>query len=62
MVSLGGKVERVIGLPDGDLTEFERELVRSIEGRYEANGKKTDWLSDKQIAIIDRLFNKHFSG
>lgn len=59
MLSLNAMVERVCALADDDLTLWERDFVDSIEEKTDC-GADTSRLSEKQIAVIERIFNKHF--
>lgn len=53
------KVEKLSGLKDDDLTEWEANFVRSLAERVESN--PTYAVSEKQALVIDRIYNKHFA-
>jgi hypothetical protein len=61
MVSLNNMVKRISGLTSKDLTEWEEGFVESILERTD-NGTDTSMLSEKQILVVERIFNKHFAG
>jgi hypothetical protein len=61
-VSVGTMIERVAGMADtDDLNDWENEFVNSINSRYKAAGKKTEWASEKQLEVLERIYNKHFA-
>jgi hypothetical protein len=62
VVSLQGQIERVCGLPDKDLTEWERGFLAGLQEKVQGRGGSTSWMSEKQVAIIERIYNKHFAG
>lgn len=62
MISIGGMIQRISGLQEsGELTAWECEFVASVLDRT-ANGKRTTNLSERQVEIVERIFNKHFAG
>jgi hypothetical protein len=60
--SLNLMVKRCIGLLDTtDVSDWENEFLKSIIQRSKY-GEDTTKLSTKQVEVIERLFNKHFSA
>jgi hypothetical protein len=59
MISLGTMIARVCGLADKDVTPWEREFIASISERTH-DGKVTTSVTDKQVAIIERIHKQHF--
>ena len=51
------QIEGMLGTPD--LTEWEQRFIESICARSWKNS--TQNLSEKQLAIIDRIWEKHFA-
>lgn len=61
MKSLMQQIAQIEGLTDTtDLTEWENTFVKDIVEKV-SERKTTTWLTEKQLAIIDRIFNKHFA-
>ena len=60
-VSLGAKVKQIAGLlGTKDLNDWEQNFVRAVYARTH-EGASTLTLTDKQIEIIDRIWDKHFA-
>ena len=68
-VSVGTMIEQIDGLrgstdmlrKEPDLTEWEEGFVTSVVAKYKATGKDSTTLSDKQVAIVERIWRKHFA-
>jgi hypothetical protein len=59
-VSIGTMIKKLSGLQGTkDITEWEDEFIESIVEQSE-EGKKTSHLSEKQVAVIERIHAKHF--
>lgn len=62
MTTLNTQVKRVAGLLDTkDLNDFEQNFVASIN-RQTNEGNNTSSLTEKQIDVLERIFNRHFSA
>ena len=62
MASLNTMVKRVAGLVGTkDVNEWEDTFIRSILDKT-SNGNDTRPLTEKQIDVLERIFNKHFEG
>jgi hypothetical protein len=62
MASLNIQVQRVSGLLDTkDLSDWEGKFVASIV-KQTNDGKNTTSLTEKQIDVLERIHNKHFTG
>lgn len=62
MASLNTMVQRVAGLADTkDVNDFENKFIASVVEKTQ-NGKNTTSLTEKQIEVLERLFDKHFSA
>lgn len=62
MISLATKLEQLDGLRDtNDLTDWETGFVTNILETYLLKGKKTSWMSEKQVATLERIYEKHFA-
>lgn len=62
MASITTMVKRLTGLQGtGDLTEWEERFVASVL-RQTANGDNTTSLTERQLEVVERIFNKHFAG
>lgn len=62
MTTINNQVKRICGLLDTkDLNDFEQNFVQSIADKTN-EGEKTTMLTEKQIAVIERIFNKHFAA
>lgn len=58
MVSIGTKIEQLTGmLGSKDLNNWEQGFVQNVSTRYAA----TRSLTDTQIEIVDRIWEKHFA-
>lgn len=59
MKSIDAMIEQLDGmLGTDDLTEWEQQFVADICARSWRNS--TMHLSDKQVAVIERIYRKHF--
>lgn len=62
MPSLNTQVKRVAGLAGTtDVSEWESDFIESI-CRQTKNGDNTTSLTEKQIEVLERIFNKHFAS
>lgn len=62
MQSLGAKIEKLQGLcGTRDLTPWEEGFVHDI-WLASWKGKQTSCLSEKQVAVVERIYGKHFGG
>lgn len=60
-VSLGTKIEQINGLSGtSDVNDWESGFIVNIY-TVSARGTKTAALSEKQIEIIDRIWERHFA-
>ena len=59
-VSIGTMVKQISGLAPADLSDWELKFVRSIE-RVTDQGRNTQPLSERQIAIVERIWEQHFA-
>lgn len=60
--SIGTKVKQIAGLVGTkDLTRWEADFVIDIL-RWTERGNNTTVLSEKQIEVVLRIYNKHFAG
>ncbi|WP_290889408.1 hypothetical protein [Arenimonas sp.] len=61
MVSVGTKIKQLQGLTEKDLTAWEANFVHDI-GLATQQGEHTATLTDKRLAVIERIWSKHFAG
>lgn len=62
MASLNTMVKRVAGLVDTkDVNEWENTFIKSVLSKTR-NGDDTSLLSEKQVDVLERIFDKHFEG
>ena len=62
MASLNTMVKRIAGLQGTrDVKEWEDDFITSVVEQTD-EGDNTSSLSERQIACVERIFNKHFSG
>lgn len=55
-------LEQLDGLRDtSDLTTWEQEFVESVLQRYLLARKDSTVLTPKQVDVINKIWNKHFS-
>lgn len=59
MKSIGAMIQQIDGLHDEDFTTWELNFFDSVLVRS-SHGKNTTKLSEKQVEVIERLYNKHF--
>lgn len=61
LVSLQTKIQQIHGLADTkDASEWETNFIKSVWA-WSYEGKFTTGISDKQIAVIERIWEKHFA-
>jgi hypothetical protein len=61
MVSIGTKIKQLYGLcGTRDLNAFENSFVSDLYTQTQW-ATKTEWVTEKQIAVIDRLYERHFA-
>ena len=61
LVSLGTKVKQIHGLRGTkDVSEWEDKFIESVYA-WSAQGECTTGLTEKQIAVIDRIWEQHFA-
>lgn len=61
LVSIGTKIKQVTGLVGTkDVSPWEDRFLQSI-GRTTGDGEHTLALTEKQIEVIDRIWEKHFA-
>ncbi len=61
MKSLGQMIQQIAGLVGTkDVNDWESRFIKSVVA-WSENGKTTKVLSEKQIAIIERIYRKHFA-
>lgn len=62
MTTLNTMVKAVAGLAGTtDVTDWESDFIESIDERTDG-GKNTTSLTEKQITVLERIYNKHFVG
>ena len=62
MKSIGQMLELCDGLRDTkDISPWENTFLTDMIERYLIARKSTSAFSDKQVEIIDRIYNKHFA-
>lgn len=60
-VSIGTMTKQIIAMHDtGDLTDWENEFVGGLSDRTQ-DGKDTTRLSEKQVGIVERIWQRHFA-
>jgi hypothetical protein len=59
MKSIGMMVRQLCGLAESDVTAWESNFILSIDLRTN-NGRKTSELSEKQIEVVEKLYQRHF--
>lgn len=61
MTSIANMIKLIAGLQGTkDVTEWESEFIGSVVEKTD-NGKSTTELSGKQVEVVQRIYNKHFS-
>lgn len=61
MKSVGQMIKQIAGLEGTkDVTEWEDGFIHGVVV-WSDNGEKTSHLSDKQVAVIERIYRKHFA-
>lgn len=62
MASLNTMVKRVGGMVDTkDLTKWENGFVKNVVAQT-GNGDNTTSLTENQVDVLERLFDRHFAG
>lgn len=62
MASLNTMVKRCAGLIDTkDVSQWESDFLSNVVERTR-NGDNTTSLTDRQIEVLEQIFNKHFAG
>lgn len=62
MASLNAMVKKVAGLQDTtDVTDWENSFIKSVVEKT-GNGSNTTSLTERQVEVLERIHNKHFSG
>jgi trehalose-6-phosphate synthase len=62
MASINTMVKQCMGLIDTrDVTDWENNFLKSIKQRTD-EGNNTSSLTENQITVLERLYNKHFAG
>lgn len=61
MISIGNMIKQLGGLVGtSDVTDWENQFIESVATKSN-NGNSTTGLSDKQVEIIERIYNQHFA-
>jgi hypothetical protein len=61
VVSLGNKIKQLGALVGTkDVSEWENDFISSVVG-WSDNGQNTRSITEKQINVIDRLYERHFA-
>lgn len=61
MKSIGVMIKQVESLINtDDLTTWENDFISSVCAQVKANKSSTANLSNKQVEIVQRVYNKHF--
>jgi hypothetical protein len=61
LVSIGTKIKQVAAmLGTSDLTDWEQGFVRNVANKF-ITAHTSAGLTDKQIEIIERIWEKHFA-
>jgi len=62
MTAINTMVKRVAGLADTkDVSNWENQFIKSVVEKT-GNGNNTSTLTEKQIDVLERLHDKHFTG
>ena len=62
MKSIGKMLESINGLRGTkDVSSWESSFIENCVTKYLEAGRDSSVLSDKQVEIIDSIFNKHFA-
>ncbi|CAN5714396.1 hypothetical protein BH10PSE18_BH10PSE18_07990 [soil metagenome] len=62
MASLNAQVQKVAGLAGTpDVNPWEDTFIASIV-RQTQNGKNTSSLTEKQVDVLERLYERHFAS
>ena len=62
MKSIGQMIDQIDGLRDTNfISEWENGFITSILEKYLLHKKDTQFLTEKQVAVIERIYNKHYA-
>ena len=62
MKSIGAMIKQIAGLHGtSDVTRWENGFIAAIV-EFTDRGQDTTRLTEKQLAVIDRLYEQHFAG
>jgi hypothetical protein len=62
-ISIGNMIIRISGLGAREISDWEFQFIHSIVEKYNARDKtKALELTEKQIEVIEHIYNKHFHG
>ena len=62
LTSIGTKIKRIAGLAGTkDVSKWESQFISDLDDKT-AHGVITGQLTEKQIAIIDRIHGQHFEA
>lgn len=59
-VSISTMVKQIAGLADADVSDWQAEFIDSIWQKTD-EGTKTSHLTERQVAMIERIYRKHFA-
>lgn len=61
MASINAMVKKVAGMVDTkDLTPWENKFVKSITAQTD-NGNNTSSLTENQVDVLERIYDRHFA-
>lgn len=61
MKSIGQMIKQLGGLlGTKDINDWEHGFIKSVVG-WTSDGERTAGLSAKQVAVIERIYRKHFA-
>ena len=61
MKSVGQMIKQIAGLRGTkDVTEWEDNFIRGIV-EWTDDGEKTSHLTERQVAVVARIYRKHFA-
>lgn len=62
MKSLAQKLEQCEGLLGTKaVNDFETKWLSDNVRRYRASNRSTSWMSDRQIDVLEQIYDKHFA-
>lgn len=62
MRSIGGMIERIKSIELSSLTPFEMGFIEDMHAMYLERSKAVNWMSERQMEIVERIFKKHFAS